>query len=629
MCGIAGSITQQSEHQNHAVEKMLQKMLHRGPDGGGIIQSDAATLGHRRLAILDLSEDANQPMWDHSHRYCIVFNGEIYNFLTLKKELINLGYQFKTRSDTEILLSAWAEWGVAALKKLVGMYAFALWDKTEKILFLARDRMGEKPLFYTGFHSDFHKGLIFASELKSLITHPATQQSLSLAAVSEFLSQNYLLSDTCIFENIYKLLPAHYLMYRLGETPKIINYWQLEDSFNHKINLSFEDAKDHFLSLIKTTTADESYADVKVGAFLSGGIDSSTIVAQMAQQNSDYVHTFSIGFPEKSYNELDASAIAAKHLKVMHHTKIVSPPLTDLLPKLAYTFDEPFADTSMIPTYLLAEFARQQVTVSLSGDGGDELFGGYATYQANQLHRYISRMPNNMLRFLQHLMNYWPTSFAKLSLDYKLKHFLRGCLHDFQRAHTSWRTIFSIDEKIKLFHPEFHHIAMLDPFDKIQPIFQQVANCHPLDQAMFVDMKTWLVDDILVKVDRASMAHSLEVRAPFLDHRIVEFAANLPVNFKIRGFQGKYLLKKSQMPFLPKATYQRRKQGFNSPIALWLNKDWYDMAYAATTHDRLSRWFNRSMIETLWKQHRNYQCDNSYKLFGLLNLALWLEAFNV
>lgn len=630
MCGIAGSISALNENRHDFVENMLRKIRHRGPDGSGIIKAGPAILGHQRLAILDLSTHANQPMWDSNKRHYLVFNGEIYNFGALREELSQLGHQFNTRSDTEVLLNAWMEWGIKSLSKFVGMFAFAIWDTAEQTLIMARDRMGEKPLFYSGFHENFEKGLIFSSELKSLIEHPAIPKKISLSAISEFLSQNYLLTDTCIFENIHKLPPAHYLIYQLDQKPIIKCYWELKRFFHEKNHtISFNEAKEQFNHLIKTATTQQSYADVKVGAFLSGGIDSSTIVAQMAQQNSNNVHTFSIGFSEKSYNELPASMITAEHLKVSHKTKIVHPQIQELLPKLAYMFDEPFADTSMIPTYLLAEFAREFVKVSLSGDGGDELFGGYVTYQADRLHQHISKFPKFILKTLQQIIYLSPTSFSKISLDYKLKQFIQGCLHDYPAAHVSWRTIFSINEKIKLFHPEFHEIAKINPFDKIQPYFEEVKNCNPLDQAMYVDMKTWLVDDILVKVDRASMAHSLEVRAPFLDHNIVEFAASLPVHYKIAGRRGKHIIKESQKDFLPKTIRVRKKEGFNSPISIWLNNELYDLAYSLTTSNKLLRWFEKSSIESLWKQHKNHIHDHGYKLFGLLNLALWLEEFNL
>lgn len=628
MCGIAGSISQHRDHQPRFVESMLQKMLHRGPDHGAIATHGHVILGHRRLAIRDLSSNGNQPMWDKQQRFCLVLNGEIYNYAILKHELQQLGHTFYTTSDTEVLLQAWLAWGAECLQKCVGMYAFAIWDNQTQTLFIARDRMGEKPLFYTGFHGNLREGLLFASELKALTVHPALQKNISLPAISEFLSQNYLLTNTCIFKDVYKLPPAHYLIYRLGELPKIKCYWQLETYYQNKFqNLSFADAKQELLHLLKKSVGQEAEADVAVGAFLSGGIDSSSVAAQMAQQKRD-VKTFSIGFKEKSFNELPASEKVAKHLQVTHQTKMVQPQLHDLLPKLAYQFDEPFADTSMIPTYLLAQFARQYVTVSLSGDGGDELFGGYTTYQANRWHAYLQKIPKIGLQGLRHLVQTtMRASFNKVSFDYKLKQFLQGCELPFQQAHTSWRSIFSAHEKLSLFHPEYADMAAIDPFTKIAPFFQQVAGCDPLDQAMYVDMKTWLADDILVKVDRASMAHSLEVRSPFLDHTIVEFAARLPVEYKIRGRCGKYILKDSQASLLPKTTRSRAKAGFNSPMALWLNNELFDMAYSYTTSSCLLQWLQKPMIEELWRQHRSRRQDNSYRLFGLLNLALWLEAY--
>src|SRR3990167_676350 len=627
MCAISGIISQIPDyHQATYLTPILAAMIQRGPDKTEMeILENHGCFGHNRLSIIDLNDRAKQPMWDHSHRYCLSFNGEIYNFHSLRQELAQLGHSFRTQSDSEVLVQAWSEWGIASITRLVGMFAFAIWDKKHQQLYLVRDRMGEKPLYYAPIKQSFQNGLVFASELKGLIQYPFIKKTLSMTALSHYLSFNYTSTEDAIFKETYKLPPASYLQYNLKTHQyDIKEYWSLADCFRHKLTMRFEEAEKQLDHLLAEAVNGKMIADVPLGAFLSSGIDSATVVSYM--RNAKEVNTYSIGFKEKTYNELALSQKTAKYLGVNHQTKMIAPDTFDL-PHLISAFDEPFADTSLIPTYLLCAFARKSVTVSLSGDCGDELFGGYLTYQADRYYKLIQHLPITMRKILFKLSKQLPTSFNKLSLDYKIKQFLHGSLLDFKNAHLSWREVFSKDQKKSLFHSDYHALLEQDPKETSLHWFQDVAGCHYLDQAMYVDMKTWLTDDILVKVDRASMAHSLEVRTPFLDHRLVEFAASLPVHYKIQKNRGKHILKTRYAKQLPVNVLKQPKRGFNSPISYWLSNELFDMAYAMTTSTYLSRWFNIKIIEKMWIEHKKGVCDNGYRLFNLLCLALWCESY--
>lgn len=645
MCGIAGSLVWHefnSEQSKDLVSRMTQKLRHRGPDAGQIIALGPIVLGHRRLSIIDMHPGSNQPMCDITSRYWIVYNGEIYNYRELRRTLEQKGHQFITQSDTEVILEAWKCWGVSCLNRFVGMFAFALWDSVAETLFLARDRMGEKPLYYSVFHEYPNVNLVFASELSALRLHPAISSKHNPNAINQFLSLNYILTNTCILEGVEKLAPSHYLLLEKGKAPIIKQYWDLSTVFLQKENKTpqnFETIHQsqniELQNILQDSVLHQTISDVPLGAFLSGGIDSSSIVAAMTKhQTPELTKTFSIGFHEKSYNELSDSAFVADHLGVSHHTKIVDVDMAHTLPQIVKAFDEPFADSSMIPTYFLAQFSRETVTVCLSGDGGDELFAGYETYAANKYRSIINLLPTKTIRALGWLIdNVMPVSHRKISLDYKLKKFFQGCLFDYQRAHYFWRTVFTESEKTRLLKPECHDIVMKqDPFLEFKRHFESVKDCHPLDQASYVDMKTWLPDDILVKVDRATMAHSLESRAPFLDHRLVEFAAALPVNLKMKGFNKKYILKQSQKSELPHSVLNKRKQGFNAPISPWLTGKLQSLAKDVTLGGGLNgglglqEWCQKSAIEELWQQHLSGKMDHGLKLFGLTCLGLWLHS---
>ena len=627
MCGISGELNWKSCPSEQIVEAMSKAQSHRGPDAAGVKALGPIVIAHRRLSILDTSESANQPLSDQTGRYWLTYNGEIYNFKSLRRELQQMGKVFRTGSDTEVVVEAWSVWGVDCLQKFVGMFSFALWDNQEKELFLVRDRMGEKPLFYAyATPSDSESGIIFASELKALLRHPHIQRNISQTAVSQFLSYSYILSDQCIIKDVYKLPPAHYLHVKQGAQPKQRSYWNLSEFYLNKPNWNSESqATERFNELLEETIGGQTISDVPLGAFLSGGIDSSTVVRAMSQQGKAHnTKTYSIGFKERSFSEIEEGKLVSDFLGVDHHTQFVDADMAKSLPKIVYAMDEPFADTSMIPTYFLSQFARKNVTVSLSGDGGDELFAGYETYVADKMYRVASRFPNAMLNSMSWAADrFVPTSLSKVSFDYKLKQFLKGCSLPYDQAHCFWRTIFSESDKKRLYK------SGKSPFSSFGEHFKEVSNCHPLDQALYVDTKTWLVDDILVKVDRTSMAHSLECRAPFLDHRIVQFAAGLPVEWKLRGFQKKYLLKKSQENKLPSEVLYKAKKGFSAPVGHWLKGDLKTLAQEVLSDSVLTSWCHKGELENLWRHHMGGKADNSYKIFGLMCLGLWLKEWKL
>lgn len=627
MCAIAGIISQNPDYyQTGFITAMLSAMATRGPDKTEIeIFTSQGCFGHNRLSIVDLHDRAKQPMWDHTRRYCLSFNGEIYNYQDLCRELVQLGHHFRTTSDSEVLLEAWSAWGIAAISRLIGMFAFAIWDQKEQQLYLVRDRMGEKPLYYTGINQHFKNGLVFASELKGLICYPFIKKKISMTALSHYLSFNYTATNDAIFKDVYKLPPASYLQYDLKtHVYHIKEYWSLSACFHQKKIIRFEDAQKELEHRLAESIKGKLSADVPLGAFLSGGIDSAILVSHMREHQ--LVKTYGIGFREKTYNELPLSQKTASYLNVEHQTRIITPDSFNL-PQLIAAFDEPFADTSLIPTYFLCALAKKSVTVSLSGDGGDELFGGYLTYQADRYYQFMRHLPASIRKILHLLSGQFPTSFNKVGLDYKLKQFFHGCLLDFQSAHLSWREIFNEHQKKEIFHIDYQSLSSHNATDISRRYFQDVADCHYLDQAMYVDMKTWLIDDILVKVDRASMAHSLEVRAPYLDHRLVEFAASMPVQYKIRHKNGKYILKKSYTKRLPAHVMGRSKKGFNSPISYWLSHELFQMAYEMTTSSYLSQWFNKKVIEKMWVEHQKAVCDHGHRLFNLLCLAFWCQYY--
>jgi asparagine synthase (glutamine-hydrolysing) len=454
MCGISGILDWSQPLPQEILHNMIRRLSHRGPDDEGVLIESHIGLAHRRLSIIYLIETANQPMQDWSGNYHIVFNGAIYNFQALRQDLEAAGSRFHTKSDTEVLLEAYKKWGTGCLQRLNGMFAFAIWDRPKRRLFLARDRLGEKPLFYFPLPES---GLVFASELKALLAHPAVPRDMDMNALSQYLSFGYVPGNISIISGIKKLPPGHFLIAGNGKIQDPVSYWDLKASFLVKQNFrSTAEASEEFRSLFRDAVQTRLISDVPLGAFLSGGIDSSAIVSAMTQTRpSPLPQTFSMGFEEETYSELVMARKVAQLLKVNHQDQVLNFDLLPNLSDLAYFADEPFADTSFIPMFSLAEFCKQHVTVCLSGDGGDEILGGYETYIADKLCKRTNWLPNSVRKSLLHLTNScWPVSFGKVSLDYKIRKFLEGHSSNIDRAHASWRILFSEEEKSTLWaHP--------------------------------------------------------------------------------------------------------------------------------------------------------------------------------
>lgn len=609
MCGISGILDWRGVSTPDDLALVHRALYHRGPDDEGIWHENKITLAHRRLSIIDTSQGSHQPMVDFSNRYVICFNGEIYNFKEVRSLLKERGYTFKTTGDTEVILSAWHCFGIKALDYLEGMFAFAIWDRQEEELFLTRDRFGEKPLFY---HL-LPEGVVFASELKALLRYKAIPKTLNPDAIGAYLSLNYLPTDICIIKGIQKLQPAHYIHFNKGQTPQTHCYYDLSSVFHSPKHTQNESAlEEEFLSIFDRCVKQSSISDVPLGLFLSGGLDSSSVAASMTLNNKNSPRAFTIGFEEDSYNELPKAQSVANALNIDLTSRIVSEKDLLNLRAIVQSTDEPFADTSMVAVYHLCKLARTQFTVCLSGDGGDELFAGYETYKADRLRQFVPFDLSFLNRFI-------PTTFGKLSLDYKLKQFFKGTHMPYDRAHYSWRTIFDESEKKRLLLG-----SPYDPFVTIGRFYDDVRDIHPIDQHMYCDIKTWMCDDILVKSDRCSMAHSLEVRTPFLNHSLAEFIIRLPVSLKLKRLQTKYLFKKSQEKRLNHDIIYGKKEGFGVPVGHWINNDMRDLTLSSVI---IKKYFNTKEVQKVFDAHK--KSNNTYKTFGLLCLAMWGEVNDI
>jgi asparagine synthase (glutamine-hydrolysing) len=607
---------------------MTDRLAHRGPDASGVEELGPVVLGHRRLSVIDVSEANNQPLFDVAHTVAIAFNGEIYNFREIRAELERSGARFRTQGDTEVVVEAYKRWGDDCLLRFNGMFAFALWDIRRQRLLLARDRAGEKPLFYAELPGG---GLAFASEPRALRAHPQVGREVDPIGLAHYLTLNYTLGRHTLLRGVRRLPPGHCLSLEAGRPPVLRRYWDLAAVFRDKTPFVSEaDAAEQLLALMDDAVRIRLVSDVPLGAFLSGGVDSSAIAGAMARAlPASQVHTFSMGFGEPSFDEVDSARAVAAHLGLDHKDEIIGSNVEKILQALVTAADEPLADTSVIPTYLLAEFSRRYVTVVLSGDGGDECFAGYETNVADRLHHVLGWLPGGLARGMSRVADaLLPVTFSKVSLDYKIRHFLKALHLDFPRAHASWRNIFSPGERAEVMHSWWREVegdAEADCFAEFEPHFAEVASCHFVDQASYVDIKTWLPDDILVKVDRATMAHSLEARAPLLDHRLIEFAASLPPEWKLRGLRKKHLFKESLRGRLPDWVLDRKKEGFNSPMTKWLAGPLRPLAQDALHSTALEEWVRPDAIERLWREQDARIRDNSLKLFGLICFSLWLN----
>lgn len=627
MCGICGVLHFDGQPPSTEVlSAMTDCLYHRGPDGSGMHVDGPVGLGHRRLAIIDLSSAARQPMANEDSSLWLTYNGEIYNYVELRTELQKRGHAFRSDSDTEVILHAYETWGVDCLDRLDGMFAFALWDSPRQRLWLVRDRLGIKPLFY------LHRldRLLFSSEIKAILCDPSVERRADQVALHHFLSLNYTPAPYTLFAGIRQLLPGHYRLIEADGRWRDEIYWDI--SYAQQRNGSKADLMEQFETMLAKAVKVRLVSDVPVGAFLSGGVDSSAIVYWMSRHTEQPVQTFSIGFREASYNELNHARKVATACRADHRERLVTPDAVGLLPSIVWHAEEPTADSSMLPFYYLAEMTREKVTVALSGDGADEILAGYETYQAfyaAQLYRLIPAAIRR--RVIRPLVDRLPTSHGKVSLDFRLKRFVRGAELDSEAAHAYWRTIFDEAAKRDLYRPSVRQaLNGANTVDLYRAAFDQTDAEHPLNRLLYVDTRFYLPNDMLVKVDRMTMAHSLEARVPFLDHRLVEFVASLPPRLKLKQWRlKKYLLKAAMHHHLPDASLWRKKQGFNIPKGIWFRGELRDFAFDQLSWQQVQRMglFEPMQVVELLNEHVSGKRDNSHRIWGLLCLSLWWQLF--
>ncbi len=644
MCGIAGFLAsgRLGDSPSEVVQGMSDAILHRGPDAGGNwVDADAGVaLGHRRLSILDLSPEGSQPMVSHSGRLVTVFNGEIYNWRELRAELDDArAPSWRGHSDTEVMLEALEEWGIdGALRRFVGMFAFALWDRRDRRLTLARDRLGEKPLYYGVSNGT----LLFGSELKALRAHPSFAAAIDRNALTLLLRHNYIPAPYSIYQGVRKLLPGTFLTLSKGRldaapTP----YWSVgavtEAGQRQPFAGSDAEAVDELERLLRRAVGQQMVADVPLGAFLSGGVDSSAVVALMQAQSSVPVRTFTIGFHEKAYNEAKYAKIIAQHLGTDHTELYVTPQQAlDVIPRLPQLYDEPFADSSQIPTFLISQLTRQHVTVSLSGDAADELFGGYNRYVLTRnVWSRLSLLPVDLRRILSRaVLAVSPRGINALATV--LQPFLpsvaqAGWSGDKLHKGASVLTSSSVDELYRGLVSHWSDPAMLvlhahePPTMLTEPTLQPRLS-DPIERMMALDLLTYLPDDILTKVDRAAMGVSLETRVPFLDHRVVEFACQLPLRMKLRDGLGKWALRNVLYRHVPREMIERPKHGFGVPIDSWLRGPLRDWAEDLLSERRLQQegYFAPAPIRRRWREHLSGSRDGHYHLWDVLMFQAWL-----
>ena len=620
LCGIAGFTTKNWSPGRERIQSATDTLIHRGPDQQGVFRSHGCSLGATRLKIVDLAH-GDQPIYSEDGDSVIVFNGEIYNHLEVRRELESLGHRFQTHCDTETVLQAFLEWDTDCFVRLRGMFAAAIWSESRQRLVIVRDRVGIKPLYVAERGED----LLFASELKGILVHPEVERRLSLNGLDCYLSMNYVPSPWTLIEGVEKLPAGHWLEWQDGRTCKEA-YWTIPEIKPSAISL--EDAKSELGFLLDQSVREHMMSEVPLGVWLSGGIDSSTILHYAAQATSR-LRTFSICFSGHSFDESSYIHQVVKHYGTEHEERDLNPAqnLAGAIDELPYYSDEPSADSGALPVWFLSKLCKSQCTVAFSGEGADELFGGYLTYRANRIAAQIKHLPGAAIRLALEGLRLWPASNEKISLEYKVKRLLQGSLMTPQRAHVYWNGTFSETEKAALLRVPL-------PQTLTRGILARLAASLPGDGIapfMEFDQEYYLADDILVKSDRMSMAHAVEVRPPFLDHRIIEFAARLPAQFKIKGSRQKVVLKDLMLSKLPVAVIQRSKTGFDIPAHEWFRGPLQSMLLetleaAEAEHSDV---FDFAVIRRYAQLHLDRRINVGYHLWGLLMLFLWMKRWKI
>ena len=624
MCGIAGIVrNDKADVDRGLVARMCTAIRHRGPDDDGFYFNGGVGLGMRRLSIIDV-KGGQQPIHNQDRSAWIVFNGEIYNYLELRAQLEKLGHTFYTNSDTEAIVHAYDQYGADCPKHLRGMFAFAIWDERTEELFLARDRVGKKPLLYAQVNGQ----LVFGSEFSALLQHPDIGKDIDYAALNHYLSFMCVPAPLTAYRDIRKLEPGHSLRYKKGEM-KIERYWQPD--FAKKLDISEREAGEQAIKILREAVKVRLMSEVPLGAFLSGGIDSSAVVALMSQESSAPVKTFSIGFEEQDFSELHHARRVAEHVGADHHEFIVRPDALEVLPILVERYGEPYADSSAVPTYYVARETRKHVTVALNGDGGDETFAGYERYAAMRLAEKYHRIPavlrDTLLRQAIELM---PSAETKRSRVRDVKRFVEAASLPRVERYLRWISVFDSQAKEDLLSENFdRETQAASAAGIIDPWFASANGSGVVDAALLADLMTYLPNDLLVKVDIATMANSLEARSPFLDHHVIEFAASLPEKYKLRGLTTKYLLKKVLKKLLPAENLSRRKMGFGVPIGHWFRGKLQPfLRETILSEPALKRGlFKPEAVKRLVELHTRGERDYSHQLWTLSMLELWFQRF--
>lgn len=628
MCGICGIVSfgDSSLIEDKTLCTMIQSMKHRGPDDEGIYNDGHAGLGACRLSIIDLA-GGKQPIANEDESMWIVFNGEIYNYRELCTFLQKKGHTFRTQTDTEVILHLYEEFGSDCVHHLNGIFAFAIWDSLRQEIVLARDRMGVKPLYYTQAINQF----IFGSELKVILTHPDVKRDIDFVSLNEYLSFEYVPSPRTIISGIHRLEPGQTL--RCNEYGiRIEQYWHISMALSESHSpVDWRDYANAFYQVFRDSVQQELVSDVPVGVLLSGGLDSSAITALMVDSYPGTVNSFSIKFEEDSFDESGYARLVAKHLGTNHKELVLTSKMAvETVPKIVDFLDEPFGDSSLIPTFLLSKFAREDVKVVLGGDGGDELFAGYPTLIAHRLIEYYERLiPWHIRTYIApKILELLPTSFDNISLDFKVRRFLAGRGMPLQVRHHRWLGSF-VDENKELLLQSWLKPVLRDTYTQAYAHAHRSDATLALNQLLYVDMKMYLEGDILYKVDRASMAASLEVRVPFLNRNVVNFVTSLPVELKLRRLTGKYLLKKCMRHILPNKIINRPKKGFNMPVAYWLTGDLRELTLDMLSEARLKQQdlFNSTYVKHLLDEHFSRNRDNRKELWTLLVFQLWYDKY--
>jgi asparagine synthase (glutamine-hydrolysing) len=584
-------------------------------------------LGHRRLSIIDLSDTGHQPMCNEDKSIWIVFNGEIYNFQETREKLVKKEHCFKSKSDTEVILHAYEEWGVECLHHFRGMFAFAIWDSNLQRLFLARDRLGKKPLVYFNRNGRF----AFASEIKALLQIPWVEQKVNNVALHHYLTYQYVPSPDTIFEGIKKLPPAHYLLYDRNGNIRIEHYWRLNFNAGSHSYTDMKELEDRIRAELEESVKLRLISDVPLGAFLSGGVDSSLIVGIMAKLSGKPVKTFSIGFEEKEFDELSYARIVSDHFGTDHHEFVVKPNAIEILPKLVWHYNEPFADSSAIPTYYVADLTKDFVKVVLTGDAGDENFAGYPRYLRGKWVASFTKIPEKLRKDLlpNFLRAFSTLHFREAKLN-RLSDFMECLSTDQASNYAEQIKMFNGKEKEDIYTEDFRKkVEKIDPLDFLLKKFEESGTEDLLEQLLYVDINSYLPEDLLFKMDIATMANSLEARVPFLDHKFMELVAGIPSQLKLKGKKTKFILKEAFRDLLPHPILKRKKMGFGVPVSRWFRNELRDYIYEILLDSRtLNRgYFKREGIERLLNDHIALRYDHSAKIWALLVLEMWFRIF--